>query len=400
MKILFLADIHLEAGRDLGNGEFGEGSRFDDQVKVLDRIADVAIEENVTVVAVVGDVFHKPTPLPQSIIAFQKFRDRMLDAGMKMIVIAGNHDVKSAALPTALEIVDDVTLAQSPRLIPVDDVVFACLPWTPMSVLVAQEGRSADLRETATELLVRSMQHLALQAASNFPEQIPILLAHWSVSGSSLPNGLPVDQLSEVVLPWIDIDTLGWKVVALGHIHKPQVFPDGFDAKTPIFYCGSACAKDLGEIHYPHGVWIYDTEDDLLRFEAIEDRPFISYDYSVEEAMSIVGADGMPEFPFQDAVVRIRWRQGDDPTRMDEAAVRKAAHELGAHKVFIKEIDKPTASRARLTETIADDVTPADALSLWVAQTDVAGQRNGDGERFLGALRERHLDYVERLGAK
>jgi exonuclease SbcD len=397
MKAVFAADIHLEAGRDLGVADYGPGSRFDDQVAVLDRIADLAIVEECGVVAVVGDVFHRATPLPQSMIAFQSFVNRLLDAGIRVVVILGNHDVKSAALPTALDLWrshGDMTLASSPRLIPVDDVVFACLPWTPMSVLVAQEGRSLALRDTATDLLIQAIGQLRLAADSQYPEHIPILLAHWAVSGSSLPNGLPVDQLSEPVIPWIDIDTLGWRLCALGHIHEAQLIAEGL-ADTPIFYTGSAAVTTLGEIGSQHGVWLWDSVTDELRFCPVEDRAFIDHliDFGPEAGARVPLV--LPA-PASGAVVRVRYRSNG--VTVDEAAIRRELSEAGAHKVFVKEIDRAVVSRSRI-EAPAHDVSVTDALGLWVESADVVASRNGDGPRFLESLRERHLAYVERLGA-
>lgn len=400
MKVMFVADIHLEAGRSLGNGDFGPGSRFHDQAAVLNRIATLAITEECAVVCVIGDVFHKPTPLPQSMIAFQDFVNRLLDAGMEVIVVVGNHDVKSAALPTALDLWrshGSLYLASSPRLIPVTGIVFSCLPWTPMSVLVAQSGRTTGLRDTAIDLLVASMGQLRLAADQQYPDATPILLAHWAVSGSSLPNGLPVDQLSEPVIPWLDVDDLGWKLAALGHIHQSQVVAEGL-ASTPMFYTGSAAVTSLGEIGSSHGVWVWDSDVDELRFVIVEDRPFVSWDCAVSDDGDETGPTMVPEMPegLEGAVVRVRYRTNG--FRVDEAEIRQTIEAEGAHRVFIKEIDRPVVSRARI-EAPAEDVSVTDALGLWVTSSGVVASRNGDARRFLDSLHERHLGYVERLGS-
>jgi DNA repair exonuclease SbcCD nuclease subunit len=223
---------------------------------------------------------------------------------------------------------------------------------------------------------------------------IPVLLAHWSVSGANLPNGLPVDQLSEPVIPWIDIDTLGWKLCALGHIHQVQVVGEDAGAETPIFYTGSACVGNLGEISGSHGVWIYDSEPDELRFVPVADRPFVDHTFEF-------GPDGVSDSlslpaPVDGAVVRVRYRANG--ARVDEAEIRRVLSGMGAHKVFVKEIDRAVVSRARV-EHVAEDVSVADALSLYVEASGLVASRNGDGVRFLGRLRERHMAYVERLGA-
>ena len=400
MKTGFIGDIHLGAGRDLGVGEYGEGSRFADQVAVLDRAALAFVAEGCDVVCCLGDVFHTPQPKPWEILAWHGFLGVLAANGIRTITLIGNHDVKSAMLPTALDLAESDwhQVFSRPGIEPqhYGEAVYACLPWTPTSTLVAREGRNENTRERAIDLLVANLRLLRDECTIKYPEATPILLGHWHITGNHLPTGLPTDTLSEPVIPWFEIDAMGWKLAAFGHLHKAGLIAEG-QAETRIFHAGSVAVVNLGEIAQEHGVWIYDHDGDELRFVPVEDRPFLDYTFSVDEAKSLC-ADGEPEEPFDGAVVRIKWRKTpeDHLADVDEAALRRACEMLGAHKVFIKEIDKATTSRAR-AQDVAENITATDALGLYLDANDVGAARN-DADRYVAAIRDRHDGYVERIG--
>ena len=92
MKALLTADLQLGAGLTLGAGEFGPGSRFQDQLEALDRIVDLALAEKADLVAVGGDVFERARPAPHEILAFQAFVRRLLEEKIRVLCIPGNHD--------------------------------------------------------------------------------------------------------------------------------------------------------------------------------------------------------------------------------------------------------------------------------------------------------------------
>lgn len=398
MKTGFCGDLHLEVARDLGIGEYGEGSRADDQEKVLERTADLFIKEGVDVVCCLGDVFHSPHPVAWAVLAFQRFIRRLVDADIEVIIVGGNHEFKSPTLPHILEAFagERVTVSLKPDLIPVSETVFATLPWAPLAVLVADVGRPDDLRRQAIDLLAQSLQFLRIKCAAEYPDKLPILLGHWAVSGSTLPTGGSVEEhLSEPIIPWGDIDVLGWKIAAFSHIHNGQLIAQDV-AQNPIFYTSSLQVCNLGEIGSPHGVWIYDDEEDDLRFVAIADRPFVDIQTEAVDGGPDVGVMLEPDslFPVaQDAIVRVKYRSNG--LKVDEAQARADLMRMGAHKVFIKEIDRQQVSRARV-EGIAEDVSPAEALTIWITSQGFEGPEH-DVRAFLDALHTAHAGYVEAL---
>lgn len=273
MKLLFTSDLQLEAGAALGTGEFGAGSRFQDQVDVLSRIVDLAVKEQVSVVGVLGDVFERSRPAPWSILAFQSFVQALLAHDIYVLVIAGNHDVRSTALPSALSIFAetdpmhrDCIVGLTPSLYPFDGhpdddpgVVIATLPWTPISRLVAAQPNLSrgQLNDLAAAALVESAHLLGDRCAAEYPGLPAILVGHWAVSGATLPTGLSTDLLNEPVIPALGLSTSGFGAIVFGHIHSAQVLhPD-----PAVVYCGSPMIQNWGEAEVPHGVWLIDTAE-------------------------------------------------------------------------------------------------------------------------------------------
>lgn len=384
MKVGFISDTQLGAGAAFGTGDHGPGSRLADQETVLNRAAELFERERVQVVCHLGDVFERPAPTPAQLLVFQRWV-RSLSADL--LILRGNHDVKAITSPSVIQLFDSSGgIVEMPKVVAVGDVVFACLPWTSLAMLAStQDGAfHDDLQAAATEALVLTAQKLRQDCRDQYPNSIPVLLGHWSVSGSSLPNGIPVDQLNEPVIPWTDLDEMGWKLAAFGHIHKAQTI--GVDAVTPMFYCGSACVGDWGEASTPHGVWIFDSEADRLDFHLIED-PLRFETITADFRDSDVGFSFDGQLDLSNAVARFTYLTTEDRP-VDEALVRRQALEMGARKVFVKgTVERVSRARVDLP-TDEDSIIPDDALDLWLGLN--AGL-NGKAP----ALRDLHRRYVE-----
>ncbi len=261
MRALFTADLQLGAGLTLGSGEFGPASRFQDQCDVLDRIADLAVAEECGIVFVLGDIFERARPEAHHILAFQAFVRRLNADGIRVFCTVGNHDVRSAALPSAVEIFGETgcVVALQPSIYPVDDTVIAALPWThPGNVVAAMPDADREaVNDAAARGLAEAAMVMSMRCETEWAAYTPILVAHWAVTGASLPNGLDSSLMREPVIPLDALKETGFKVIALGHLHVPQVLCE----EPAIFYCGSPMVCDWGETGFDHGVWVLDTAE-------------------------------------------------------------------------------------------------------------------------------------------
>lgn len=388
MKALFVSDLQLEAGLPFGSGEYGPGSRFDDQEMMLGQIVSLVDLEDVQLVCVLGDVFERSKPSPWAVLAFQRFVRTLREGGRNVFVLNGNHDVKSAALPPILSVFEkDVGLALTPTLAAYGDIVIAALPWASTATLLeSRKGTREELHSLASGALLFAAEGLVARGRELYPGSKIVLAGHWAVGGASLPTNLPVEMLGEPVIPITSLVELGYDVGAFGHIHKAQLMAE----KPPTFYCGSPMVMNWGEGAEKHGVWIYDTGG-TLAFRELADREFITYDYNLEEVESLLGYSGGDQFPLEDALIRLRWEMTEDEARaLDQAKVRQVLELMGARKVFLQPriIRK---ERNRDTQ-ISEDLNPEAALHLWLDSQEEEFDRD-----FLDELLDAHNDYRGRL---
>ena len=90
-KFLHTADLHLSRPFGFLPPSLAE-ERRQDQRRTLAKIADVAIEKNVDIVLVSGDLFDTPDPDPTDVEAVIREFSRITEAGKLIFAIPGNHD--------------------------------------------------------------------------------------------------------------------------------------------------------------------------------------------------------------------------------------------------------------------------------------------------------------------
>jgi exonuclease SbcD len=432
MKILCTGDLHLGAGADYGREP---SDRLRDQENVLVSIAQVAREEDVDVVLIAGDVFDRPRPDPDVLRVFDRFVDRVTDDSLgidcDVLAITGNagHDVRNAETYAALELfARRIDVRRMPALWQTRGLAVATLPSVPVSRLVASRngGDRSAIHQDAADYLVQ----VARDLRAEIPEGTPaILLGHWSVSGASLPNGLPTDALNEPVLPLEDLAGLGFDAIALGHIHRSQMLY----RRPEIFYVGSPMPLNFGEVEPAtvmpgsyHGVTILDNAHGYFeaRHVAIESRAFVTIAADLTRAheadaspvthdgqfdtsdfgpsnegakpeglepTNIIAAACEEHFPLDEAIVRLRVKAtAEQWRRVDQAALRRLCIDAGTSKIYAISADVVREDRARVAG-LDESIDELGALDAYIE----ANQLNGKAD----ALRERTARYLEETRA-
>ncbi len=403
MKILATGDLHLGAGADLGREP---GDRLRDQAAVLDQIAHLARTEEVAAVLVAGDVFDRPRPLPEELAVAADFVDLLDD----VLIITGNagHDIRNAEAYAAVQLFDYrnwVDVHRQPGVWRRSRFAVATLPSVPVSRLVA--SRNGGPREAIYADAADYLLEVARGLRAEIPADTPaVLLAHWSVSGASLPNGLPTDALNETVLPLPDLEALGFDAIVLGHIHKAQLLNEPtMDELRPMLYVGSPMPLNFGEAETAHGVFILEWDAVGFfreRFFPIESRRFVTVDadltsrvfpsdHAHDETDEIAAAIA-EQFPLEGAIVRIRYKaSAEQHRRVDQAALRRLILDAGAAKVHGILPDVVREDRARVAG-LDEQVDGEQALDAWLAAQDV--------DRALASrMRVRHARYLEEARA-
>jgi DNA repair exonuclease SbcCD nuclease subunit len=374
-----------------------------DQRDVLDRIIQVALDRNVDAVLHGGDVFEGPVITPEQHRAFIDGVRPLRDANIPLFICVGNgrHDaaVRSVHALDVLREVDGIQVADSPTVAVLAGKVAVCaLPWVHPGRLVAQANGSlthdeADL--TISQMLVRIAKHLYEKAESSMraswqrpgnPDwRIPtVLLAHWSISGSALPTGLPVDEMREPVLSWADLDAIGFDAVVGAHIHQPQQISQPLIDRTLGIVVGSPQQLNFGE-HGEHGCWILDFDPEGEPFAAkssgsasaefvpIPAPQFVTVDL-VDDEGNLVAMDDLPAVIDGDRV-RIRYRVTEEESRKVDLEDTKRRVLRGAIPSRIQV--EPTIirkERAR-AQQISEQLSPVDALEEYCAANEVEAAR-------------------------
>lgn len=405
MRFVCAGDLHLGAGADLGREP---GDRLREQEAVLDRIVAVANELDASLLFA-GDAWERRRPTPEEILAFRRPLEKLERGGL---AITGNHDVEAFGRATGYDVFAGLTgiaAVSKPTVWPMPGGLVACLPWAPPSHLVALEGGGDrdDLNRRLAEGLVEIARGLYAQvedergrrSANGATLPTPaILLAHWSVSGASVPSGIPVELFREPVLDLDDLAAIGFDAVVLGHIHKPQVLNAAprlkYEDRPPIFYVGSPMPLNFGETGVPHGGYLLDVEPGKAEvyFVPIESRRLVTLD--VEPSDPAFTAEQVA-----DAVVKVRIRATRSEARsINVGEVKRRLEALGAHKVWAIQVEAERDELVRgpaIDETI-DDV---EAFRLWLEASGVTISPIDGGPlpALEEELLERHSAYLQEM---
>ncbi len=376
-RFLACGDLHIGAGRGL------YPERLSEQQAVWQRIIDLAAEHSCEAILFAGDAFHRNHPDDDE---RQAFTVPLLTSSVPVYAINGNsHDWRGhgrkMAVETAALGAGTLTVSTVPEVLPLTGGVSLCtLPWTPVARLVADAGGGDrdDINAYAAELLVEAASGLRARV-----EGEALLLAHWSISGASLPTGLDVGQLREVVLPLADLGDVGFDLIVAGHIHKPQLLPHSNGGYCGM-YVGSPMALDFGEGGFEHGVWLLDSAKQP-EFVPVESRPFLTLTYP-----DLQHEQEPPDVT--DAVVWMRAKltaaDAGSFDVVDAADWKRRLLDAGAHHVRVT-VDVERAARPSRGVQIADDLGPVEQLDVWLRE---ACGVNGDE---AASLVERGRGYLE-----
>ena len=245
MRILHTADWHL--------GRYLHGtSLLEDQALMLDQFVDLARHESVDAVVIAGDVYDRSVPPGDAVALLDDVLARLVvDAGITVILIAGNHDSaqrigfggrifekQRLILRGTLDDLSPVVLADAHG-----EVAFHALPYVePVFARALTGGEEVGDHQSAMTHVVSMLR------AQRRTGQRNVLVAHAFVAGGSESESerpLSVGGSGMVTADTFD----GFDFVALGHLHRPQTI--GSDR---IHYPGSLLKYSFNEVDHTKSV--------------------------------------------------------------------------------------------------------------------------------------------------
>ncbi len=261
MRLLHTADWHV------GKAIRGR-SRSEEFAAALDQVVGIALAEGVDAVLLAGDVYeHRAAPPEADELVFDAFL-RLHDAGIRVVVIPGNHDsaLRLAALgkllrPIGVEVADRVLPPERGGIVEVPSrdgsqlARVACVPFVPERRF-GDAAQLFDASEAWHQSYADGMGRLLAAMAAGFrPDAVNVLLAHLFTDGALLGGGereITIGLAYAIAPSRLPADA---SYVALGHVHKPQAVRG---SPAPARYAGSLLQLDFGEVDQRKSVTIVD----------------------------------------------------------------------------------------------------------------------------------------------
>lgn len=228
MKFLHTSDLHI-------GKRIYEVSLMEDQKYILAQIHKIAVEEQADLVVIAGDLYDRAVPSTEAVTLLDDFLTGLLQAGIEVIMISGNHD-SPERLSFGERILEKQGLYiagnyQEPlKRVTMEDtygrVTFDCMPFVKPTIA----GGAVNSREAVAHML----STVEMDKSDNHRY---VLLTHFFVTGDhgEMPEIADQDLILVGGLDHVPASLFQeYSYVALGHLHKSQQM-----GKGKIYYSGS-----------------------------------------------------------------------------------------------------------------------------------------------------------------
>jgi exonuclease SbcD len=221
MRLLHTADWHV--GSTLAGLD-----RLDETGKLLDELFAAAQTEHVDAVLVAGDIFDNPMPGNASQKIVFDFFARLSAAGIRAIVLAGNHDGQVFVPSKSLLSLGTATVFEKPsvqqysvafRSRADEPVVVTALPYPHERVVMKLNGAGDDIHGDYASSVSSFIGWLAGRMD---PGNLNVFAAHLMIGGAQLTETerpMSVSPFFAVSAQSLPSQTM---YNALGHVHKHQ----------------------------------------------------------------------------------------------------------------------------------------------------------------------------------
>jgi DNA repair exonuclease SbcCD nuclease subunit len=237
--ILAIGDVHLGtacSGVPDEISSWGLDPKDLTPAAALKLSVDFAIEQKLDAVLFAGDVVESTNARFEAILPLENSIRRLLDAGIQVMAVAGNHDVE--ALPRLAALIDGfILLGAGGRW----EARTITKNQTPVAEVIGWSFGERYVRQSPVAQLLAE----PLDKPSTSIPRIGLLHADLDASGG---HYAPIRQA--------ELDNTGYDAWLLGHIHKPSLeSPSVSTGSPPSGYLGSLIGLDPSESG-PHGPWL------------------------------------------------------------------------------------------------------------------------------------------------
>ncbi|MFO7917136.1 MAG: DNA repair exonuclease [Anaerolineae bacterium] len=273
-RFLHAADIHL------GYQQYNSKERYNDFARAFEQMAEDAIDHEVDFVLLAGDLFHKRTVDPRTLLQATRILGRLQDEGIHVFAIEGNHD--RSPENEGFSWLDYLTEVNLLNLLSAhyegDDLI--CPLWSYEKggcYIDFGDVRVMGIRYCGARIprVIRDLSETLEDLEGERPP-FTVLMLHAGLEGV-LPNyaGTLTHAQLETLRPHVDY-------LALGHIHKPYK-RDGW-----IYNPGSLESNNVTESGWQNRgyfiVDVYPSRNPAFTVTEIHNtrRPFICPSFEVD----------------------------------------------------------------------------------------------------------------------
>lgn len=242
MKFIHISDLHL-------GKKVNEFSMLDDQEYILSEIVKTVREEKADGVIIAGDVYDKGVPPTEAINLFDKFIVELVNMGVKVFIISGNHD-SAERLAFGSKIFEHsgvyISKAYEGEVKPISledkdgKVNIYLMPFV----------KPAHVRRYFPDAVIENYTDalsVAVNAMNVNRNERNILVTHQYVTGADRSES---EELMIGGTENVDVSAIEpFDYVALGHLHRPQKC-----SKETIRYSGSPLKYSLSEANDKKGL--------------------------------------------------------------------------------------------------------------------------------------------------
>lgn len=243
---MHLADLHL--GKSIL-----EQSLIEDQKYILDKIINSAKIQKIDVVLIAGDVYDKSIPCIEAVKLFSDFLHKLYELGIKVFVIAGNHDSKErlsfgSELFNYNDIYIEGEFKGNLRCVELEDeygkILIYMLPFVKPSLV---RGFYLDSNINSYHDAVKCI----IDNTKIDKSKRNIIMLHQFVTA----NGIEVERSDSENISLGGIDNIDVSIfddfdyVAMGHVHRGQRL-----IRDTVRYAGSPLKYSFSEVNHKKSV--------------------------------------------------------------------------------------------------------------------------------------------------
>ncbi len=393
MLIIHTADIHIGVENySRPDPKTRTSSRLQDFLRSLDELVDYSIDNEADLVLICGDVYKSRNPTQTHQREFVKRISRLAREGIKVFLLAGNHDSPNVPGPaTTLDIfptldIENVQIANELNTQIVQtrngSIQIISLPWIRKGDFMSLEKYNQLSNEKFNSAIEEKLIEDLDKEIANLDSSMPSILAsHVSVDLAKTSSEKSMTLGKDYLLPTNFLANPKLDYVALGHIHRHQILNDD----PPVVYSGSLERIDFGEEKDSKGFCVIDISTSIdkknrlnsYKFVEVNARRFKTIQIKIEENDGSPNEKIVAEIKKHDIYETIAQVIIEvSSSRYSEISDRKIRDSLSEAN-FVAAIRKNviTESKNRLGKELHESIPAIEALETYLKERNIGEEK-------------------------